>query len=68
MKCGPNGEQLKEGCKGITRMCVVPQILWTHTHSEMGGTCSTHWDFKKDYKILVVISTGKNPFEGATRG
>jgi len=46
----------------------VPQILSNHTHIEMGGTCSTHWDLKKDYKILVGISTGKKPFEGAPRG
>jgi 3-methyladenine DNA glycosylase Mpg len=67
MKCGPKGEELREECRGTTRMCVVLQILRNHTHSEIGGTRSTHWNLKKHYKILVGIPTGKNPLEGATR-
>ena len=43
-------------------------VLRNHTHNEMDGTCSTHWDLKNNYKILVGISTGKKPFEGAMRG
>jgi hypothetical protein len=49
-------------------MCAVPKTLRNHTHSEMSGTCSTNWDLKEDYKILVGISTGKKPFKGGTRG
>jgi hypothetical protein len=65
MKCGPKGEELRE--EYTTRMCVVPKILRNHTHNEIGGTRSTHWDLKKHYKILVGIPTGKNPLEGAMR-
>jgi hypothetical protein len=59
MTCGPKGEELREGCRGITIMCAVPKILRNHTQNEMGGTCITHWDLKNDYTILVGLSTGK---------
>jgi hypothetical protein len=59
MTGSPKGEELREGCRGMKILFAVPQILRNHTHSEMGGTFSTHWDLKKNYKILVGISTGK---------
>jgi hypothetical protein len=68
MTCGPKGEELRERYRGIKIMCAVPKILRNHTHSEMSGTCSTHWDLKNDYKILVGTSTEKKPFEGGARG
>jgi len=68
MTCGPKGEVLRERCRGMKIMFSVPKILSNHTHIEMGGTCSTHRVLKKDYKILVGISTGKKPFEGAPLG
>ena len=68
MTGGPKGEELREGGTGIKILFAVRQILRNHTHSEMGGTCSTHWDLENNYKILVGIPAGKKPFEGAKCG
>jgi len=66
MTCGPKGEELREGCRGMKIMFALPKILRNHPHSEVDGTCSTHWDLKKGYNILVGISTGKKLFVGVT--